>query len=192
MDKLEKMILEYGEVREGNILKVDSFLNHQLNPVFLYQMGEEFYRLFKDKEITKILTIEVSGIAIAVMAALIFKVPVVFAKKTESLNLDKDIYAGKVFSYTKNKEYNIMISKKYLDNNDKVLIIDDFLAEGNAIRGLIDLTKQSKSQIMGIGIAIEKGFQKGGKILRSEGYDLKSLAIVDELKADHIKFRIQQ
>ena len=192
MDKLEKMILEYGEVREGNILKVDSFLNHQLNPVFLYQMGEEFYRLFKDKEITKILTIEVSGIAIAVMAALIFKVPVVFAKKTESLNLDKDIYAGKVFSYTKNKEYNIMISKKYLDNNDKVLIIDDFLAEGNAIRGLIDLTKQSKAQIMGIGIAIEKGFQKGGKILRSEGYDLKSLAIVDELKADHIKFRIQQ
>lgn len=189
MDKLEKMILEYGEVREGNILKVDSFLNHQLNPVFLYQMGEEFYRLFKDKEITKILTIEVSGIAIAVMAALIFKVPVVFAKKTESLNLDKDIYAGKVFSYTKNKEYNIMISKKYLNNNDRVLIIDDFLAEGNAMRGLIDLTKQSGAQIMGIGIAIEKGFQQGGKFLRNEGYNLKSLAIVDELKAGCIKFR---
>ena len=192
MDKLEKMILEYGEVREGNILKVDSFLNHQLNPDFLYQIGEEFYHLFKDKEITKILTIEVSGIAIAIMAALIFKVPVVFAKKTESLNLDKDIYAGKVFSYTKNKEYNIMISKKYLNSNDRVLIIDDFLAEGNAIRGLIDLTKQSKAQIMGIGIAIEKGFQQGGKILRNEGYNLKSLAIVDELKPGHIKFRAQE
>ena len=189
MDKLEKMILEYGEVREGNILKVDSFLNHRLDPDFLYQIGEEFYRLFKDKEITKILTIEVSGIAIAVMAALIFKVPVVFAKKTESLNLDKDVYTGKVFSYTKNKEYNIMISKKYLNNNDRVLIIDDFLAEGNAMRGLIDLTKQSGAQIMGIGIAIEKGFQQGGKFLRNEGYNLKSLAIVDELKAGCIKFR---
>ena len=192
MDKLEKMIIEHGEVREGNILKVDSFLNHQLNPDFLYQMGEEFYRLFKDREITKILTIEVSGIAIAIMAALIFKVPVVFAKKTESLNLDKDIYVSKVFSYTKNKEYNIMIIKKYLGKNDKVLIIDDFLAEGNAIRGLIDLTKQSNAQIMGIGIAIEKGFQQGGKILRSEGYNLKSLAIVDELKTNNIKFRVQQ
>ena len=189
MDKLEKMILEYGKVREGNILKVDSFLNHRLDPDFLYQIGEEFYRLFKDKEITKILTIEVSGIAIAIMTALIFKVPVVFAKKTESLNLDKDVYTGKVFSYTKNKEYNIMISKKYLNNNDRVLIIDDFLAEGNAMRGLIDLTKQSGAQIMGIGIAIEKGFQQGGKFLRNEGYNLKSLAIVDELKAGCIKFR---
>ena len=189
MDKLEKMILEYGEVREGNILKVDSFLNHRLDPDFLYQIGEEFYRLFKDKEITKILTIEVSGIAIAIMTALIFKVPVVFAKKTESLNLDKDVYTGKVFSYTKNKEYNIMISKKYLNNNDRVLIIDDFLAEGNAMRGLIDLTKQSGAQIMGIGIAIEKGFQQGGKFLRNEGYNLKSLEIVDELKAGCIKFR---
>ena len=114
MDSLEKMIIEQGEVREGNILKVDSFLNHQLNPEFLYHMGEEFYGLFKDKEITKILTIEVSGIAVALMAALIFKVPVVFAKKTESLNLDKDIYASKVFSYTKNKVYNIMIAKGIL------------------------------------------------------------------------------
>lgn len=192
MDKLEKMITEYGEVRDGNILKVDSFLNHQLNPEFLYQMGEEFYSLFKNKKITKILTVEVSGIAIAVMAALIFKVPVVFAKKTESLNLDKDIYASKVYSYTKNKEYNIMISKRYLDNSDKVLIIDDFLAEGNAIRGLIDVAKQSGAEVMGIGIAIEKGFQQGGKILRSEGYNLQSLAIVDELKANQIKFRVQK
>ncbi len=191
MDKLEKMIIENGEVKEGNILKVDSFLNHQLNPEFLYQMGEEFYRLFKDKEITRILTIEASGIAIAVMAALIFKVPLVFAKKTESLNLDKDIYTSKVFSYTKNKEYNIMISKKYLHKNDKILIIDDFLAEGNAMKGLIDVAEQSGAQISGIGIAIEKGFQQGGKILRAEGYNLESLAIVDELKPNHIKFRVQ-
>ncbi|NLB33014.1 MAG: xanthine phosphoribosyltransferase, partial [Tissierellia bacterium] len=139
MDKLEKIIKQNGELSEGNILKVDSFLNHQLNPEFLYQMGEEFYRLFKDKGITRILTIEASGIAIAVMAALVFKVPLVFAKKTESLNLDKDIYTSKVFSYNKNKEYNIMISKKYLHKNDKILIIDDFLAEGNAMKGLIDV-----------------------------------------------------
>ena len=191
MDKLEKMIIENGEVREGNILKVDSFLNHQLNPEFLYQMGEEFYRLFKDKEITRILTIEASGIAIAVMAALVFKVPLVFAKKTESLNLDKDIYTSKVFSYTKNKEYNIMISKKYLHKNDKILIIDDFLAEGNAMKGLIDVAEQSGAQIAGIGIAIEKGFQQGGKNLRAKGYNLESLAIVDELKPNSIKFRVQ-
>lgn len=192
MDKLKTMILEKGEVRDGNILKVDSFLNHQLNPDFLYQMGEEFYRLFKDQGITKILTIEVSGIAIALMAALIYKVPVVFAKKTESLNLDKDIYVSKVFSYTKNKEYNIMISKRYLGENDKILIIDDFLAEGNAMRGLIDVANQSGAEVKGIGIAIEKGFQKGGQILRSEGYNLKSLAIVDELKNGNIKFRKEQ
>ena len=184
MDKLEKMIIEKGEVREGNILKVDSFLNHQLNPELLYEIGEEFYRLFKDKKVTKILTIEVSGIAIAVMAALIFKVPLVFAKKTESLNLDKDIYTSKVFSYTKNREYNIMISKKYLESSDKVLVIDDFLAEGNAIKGLIDVAEQSGAQITGIGIVIEKGFQQGGSILRAQGYNLKSLAIVDQLKPD--------
>lgn len=144
MDSLERMILKHGEVKEGNILKVDSFLNHQLNPEFLYKVGEEFYRLFKDEGITKILTIEVSGIALALMTGLFFKVPVVFAKKTVSLNLDKDIYTSKVFSYTKNQVYNIMISKKYLDKSDKVLLIDDFLAEGNAIRGLIDLTQKAE------------------------------------------------
>jgi len=168
---------------------VDSFLNHQLDAEFLYDMGEEMYRLFKDQEITKILTIEVSGIAIAIMAALVFKVPVVFAKKTESLNLDKDVYVGTVYSYTKNKEYKIMISKKYLNENDKLLIIDDFLAEGNAMKGLIDMAKQSKAEVKGIGIAIEKGFQKGGENLRKDGYNLKSLAIVDEMKNGIITFR---
>ncbi len=188
MDKLKEMIIERGEIREGNILKVDSFLNHQLDAEFLYDMGQELYRLFNDQGITKILTIEVSGIAIAVMAALAFKVPVVFAKKTESLNLDKDVYVGKVYSYTKNKTYNIMISKKYLNENDKLLIIDDFLAEGNAMRGLLDVAKQSNAEVKGIGIAIEKGFQKGGEYLRKEGYNLKSLAIVDEMKNGCISF----
>jgi xanthine phosphoribosyltransferase len=152
-------------------------------------MGEEFHRLFKEQKITKILTIEVSGIAIAIMAALVFKVPVVFAKKTESLNLDKDVYVGQVHSYTKNKDYKIMISKKYLNENDKLLIIDDFLAEGSAMRGLMDLAGQSGAEVKGIGIVIEKGFQKGGEILRNEGYNLKSLAIIDDMKDGKITFR---
>lgn len=189
MDKIKKMIIERGEIKDGNILKVDSFLNHQLDAEFLHEVGEEFYRLFKDEGITKILTIEVSGIAIALMTALAFKVPVVFAKKTESLNLDKDVYVGNVFSYTKNKNYNIMISKKYLNENDNLLIIDDFLAEGNAMKCLIDIAGQSRAAVKGIGITIEKGFQKGGNYLRSQGYNLKSLAIVEEMKEGSIVFR---
>lgn len=189
MDKLKEMINERGEVKDGNILKVDSFLNHQLDAEFLYEMGSEFYKLFKDEGITKIVTIEVSGIAIASMAALFFKVPVVFAKKTESVNLDKDVYSSKVYSYTKMKEYNIMVSKRYLNENDKLLIIDDFLAVGNAMKGLIDVSKQSGAEVKGIGIVIEKGFQQGGKFLRSEGYNLKSLAIVEEMKNGNIIFR---
>ncbi len=189
MDKLKEMIKNRGEIKDGNILKVDSFLNHQLDVGFLYEMGEEFYRLFKDEGITKIVTIEVSGIAIASMAALFFKVPVVFAKKTESINLDKDVYSGKVYSYTKEREYNIMISKKYLDENDKLLIIDDFLAVGNAIKGLLDVSKQSGAEVKGIGIVIEKGFQQGGKFLRSEGYNLKSLVVVDEMKDGNVIYR---
>jgi len=189
MDSLKEMIYKNGEIKDGNILKVDSFLNHQLDAEFLYEMGCEFYRLFKNEEITKIVTIEVSGIAIAAMAALFFKVPVIFAKKTESINLDKDIYSSKVYSYTKQKDYNIMVSKKYLNKNDKLLIIDDFLAAGNAMNGLIDLSKQSGAEIKGIGIVIEKGFQAGGKLLRSEGYNLKSLAIIEEMKNGNILFR---
>jgi len=189
MDKLKEMINERGEVKDGNILKVDSFLNHQLDAEFLYEMGNEFYRLFKDEGITKIVTIEVSGIAIASMAALFFKVPVVFAKKTESVNLDKDVYSSKVYSYTKKKEYNIMVSKRYLNENDKLLIIDDFLAVGNAMKGLIDVANQSGAKVKGIGIVIEKGFQQGGEFLRSEGFNLKSLAIVDEMKNGNVIFR---
>lgn len=189
MDKLKQMIIERGEIRDGDILMVDSFINHQLDADFLYEMGKEIYNLFKGEEITKIVTIEVSGIAIAIMAGLLFKVPVVFAKKTESLNLDTDIYKEKVISYTKKKEYNIMISKKYLNSNDKVLIIDDFLAEGNAMNGLINLVKESNADVKGIAIAIEKGFQKGGKILREHGYNLQSLAIIDKMENNMITFR---
>lgn len=189
MDKLKKMIIERGEIKVGNVLKVDSFLNHQLDVEFLHEMGEELYRLFKDKNITKILTIEVSGIAVASMAALHFKVPVVFAKKTESLNLDNDIYKGRVVSYTKNKEYNIMISKKYLKENDRLLIIDDFLAEGNAMKSLIDLAHESGASVEGIGIVIEKGFQKGGTYLRNQGYNLKSLAVIEKMEDGKIEFR---
>jgi len=192
MDKLKKKIVEAGEVREGQVLKVDSFLNHQLDVELLYEIGEEIYNLFKDRKITKILTIEVSGIAIAVMAAMYFKVPVVFAKKTESLNLDSDVYKGKVVSYTKNKEYNIMISKKYLNQDDRLLIIDDFLAEGNAMKSLINLAYESGASVEGIGIAIEKGFQNGGMYLRSMNFNLKSLVIIDALKEGAIIFRDEQ
>lgn len=189
MDKLKQMILDKGEVREGNVLKVDNFLNHQIESQFIYEVGEEFYRLFKDEGINKIVTIEVSGIAVAVMASLFFKVPVVFAKKTESLNLDKDIYKSKVFSYSKRKEYNIMISQRYLNKDDKILIIDDFLAVGNAMTGLIDVCQQGGAEVKGIGIVIEKGFQEGGQLLRSQGYNLKSLAIVDDMSDGKIVFR---
>lgn len=189
MEKLKKMILERGEIRDGNILKVDSFLNHQLDVEFLHEAGEEFYNLFKDAGVTKILTIEVSGIAIASMAALFFKVPVVFAKKSQSLNLDKDVFKGRVFSYTKNKIYDVMVSKSYLKPEDRLLIIDDFLAEGNAMKGLIDMVEQSGATIVGIGAVIEKGFQEGGSYLREKGYNLKSLAIIDEMGEGYVKFR---
>ena len=192
MNKLKKKIVEAGEVREGRVLKVDSFLNHQLDVELLYEIGEELFNLFKDRKITKILTIEVSGIAIAVMAAMHFKVPVVFAKKTESLNLDSDVYKGKVVSYTKNKEYNIMISKKYLNQDDRLLIIDDFLAEGNAMKSLINLAHESGASVEGIGITIEKGFQNGGNYLRNMNFNLKSLVVIDALKEGTIIFRDEQ
>lgn len=189
MERLKKMIMEKGETRGGDILKVDSFLNHQIDADLLYDMGEAFYEHFKDAGITKILTIEVSGIAIAMMAALFFKVPVVFAKKTESLNLDKEVYTGKVYSYTKNRTYDIMVSKKYLSEGDRLLIVDDFLADGNAMKGLLDVVEKSGATVGGIGIAIEKGFQPGGVYLREKGYELQSLAIVDDLSGGVIRFR---
>lgn len=189
MDRLKDEILLNGEVREGNILKVDNFLNHMLDVELLGEVGKEFYRLFKDEGITKVLTLEASGIAIAVLTAQQFNVPAVFAKKVDSQNLDREVYTSKVFSYTKGLEYTIRVSKKYIGKNDKLLLIDDFLADGNALRGLLDIAKQSGAETKGIGIVIEKGFLDGGKALRAEGYNLKSLAIVESMGKDGIVFR---
>ena len=181
MKLLEERIKEDGQVRPGNILKVDSFLNHQLDVALLEQLGKEFYEKFKDKNITRILTIEASGIALACLTAQYFKVPVVFAKKAKSKNLDGELYTSTVHSYTYGKDFTVTLSKKFLSKEDTVLLIDDFLAVGKAMRGLIDICNQAEGEIAGIGIAIEKGFQSGGKELRETGYDVYSLAIVDEM-----------
>ena len=181
MKLLEERIKEDGQVRPGNILKVDSFLNHQLDVALLEQLGKEFYEKFKDKNITRILTIEASGIALACLTAQYFKVPVVFAKKAKSKNLDGELYTSTVHSYTYGKDFTVTLSKKFLSKEDTVLLIDDFLAVGKAMRGLIDICNQAEAEIAGIGSAIEKGFQSGGKELRETGYDVYSLAIVDEM-----------
>ena len=181
MKLLEERIKEDGQVRPGNILKVDSFLNHQLDVALLEQLGKEFYEKFKDKNITRILTIEASGIALACLTAQYFKVPVVFAKKAKSKNLDGELYTSTVHSYTYGKDFTVTLSKKFLSKEDTVLLIDDFLAVGKAMRGLIDICNQAEAEIAGIGNAIEKGFQSGGKELRESGYDVYSLAIVDEM-----------
>lgn len=184
MNRIEELIVERGEIRPGNILKVDSFLNHQIDMQALNDIADAFCEHFKGKEITRVLTIEASGIAIAVAVAMRLNVPVVFAKKTESLNLDADRYSTRVYSFTKQKEYNVQLSKKYLDADDKVLIIDDFLALGGAANGLIDLVTQAGAEVVGIGIVIEKAFQAGGKTLREQGYDLFSLAMIEKFNED--------
>jgi len=190
MKLLEERIKADGQVRPGNILKVDSFLNHQLDVSLLEELGKEFYERFKDKGITRILTIEASGIALACCAAQYFHVPVVFAKKAKSKNLDGDLYTSTVHSFTYNKDFTVTLSKKFLGSEDKVLLIDDFLAVGKAMRGLIDICKQANAEISGIGIAIEKGFQCGGKELREMGHEVYSLAIIDEMTDDgNITFR---
>lgn len=189
MKALEDKIRTEGDVAEGGILKVDSFLNHQLDVAFLNVLGEEFKRLFNSDKITKILTIEASGIAIASIVAQHFNVPVLFAKKAESKNLDKETYESDVYSYTKGKTYKIKVSKKFLTPDDHVLAIDDFLANGEAALGLVDIIEQSGATLEGIGIVIEKGFQKGGDRLREAGINLKSLAIIDSLDNCEIKFR---
>lgn len=190
MELLKERIVKDGIVRQGNILKVDNFLNHQLDVQLLNEIGKEFKRLFADKEINKILTIEASGIAIASITAQYFdNVPVVFAKKAKSKNIDGDVYTSTVHSFTYGKEYTITVSKKYLNENDKVLIIDDFLAVGKAMDGLLDVVSQSGAEVSGIGIVIEKGFQNGGDKLREKGYNLHSLAIVDSMEDCIIKFR---
>ena len=193
MNFLEERIMKDGIVREGNVLKVDSFLNHQMDVELLDQMGAEFKRRFDGKPINKILTIEASGIGIACMAARHFGVPVVFAKKSKSINIDGDVYAAEVESFTHRCKNMVIVSKKYLSPEDNVLIIDDFLANGCALQGLISIVGQSGGKVSGIGIAVEKGWQAGGRSIRNLGYHLESLAIVESMNAEtgEIVFRPQ-
>ena len=190
---LEERIVKDGIVKEGNVLKVDSFLNHQMDIRLFDQIGEEFKKRFEGTEINKILTIEASGIGIACVVARHFDVPVVFAKKSKSINIEGDVYVAEVESFTHKCKNQVIVSKKFINPEDKILIIDDFLANGCALQGLISIVKSAGASVEGIGIAVEKGFQTGGQVIRNLGYHLESLAIVDSMDAatGEIKFREQ-
>ncbi len=189
MNSLQKRILTDGTVLPGNILKVDSFLNHQIDTSLLRDMGKDFYELFKNKNITKILTIEASGIAIACYAADFFGVPVVFAKKGKHKNVGKDVWTAEVFSYTKGTSYEVSVSKLYINENDRILVIDDFLANGQAVLGLQKIINDAGAELCGAGIAITKCFQQGEKLLLDAGIDVKSLAAIESMEDCVIKFR---
>ena len=190
MKLLQDRIVADGKIEAGNILKVDSFLNHQIDVSLLEEIGQEFKRQFGDREVNKILTIEASGIAIACIAARYFNVPVVFAKKSRSLNIAGDVYTAKVESFTHKNTNDIIVSKKFLSPEDRILIVDDFLANGKAILGLCQLVEQAGATLVGAGVVIEKGFQDGGKRIREAGIDLRSLAILDEMDVNTgIRFR---
>ena len=193
MNFLEERILKDGVVKPGNVLKVESFLNHQMDITLMDQMADEFKRRFSGKPINKVLTIEASGIGIACSVARVFQVPMIFAKKSKSINIDGDMYVAEVESFTHKNTNQVIVSKKFLSPDDHVLIIDDFLANGCALNGLISIVEASGATVEGLGIAIEKGFQNGGKILREKGYHLESLAIVDAMDAETgtITFRAQ-
>ena len=189
MKLLEERILKDGKLGEGNVLKVDSFLNHQIDVLFLCELGKEFKRIFSNCEITKILTIEASGIGIACLTAQFFNVPVVFAKKTKTINIYGDAYISKVESFTHKTTYDIFVSKNFLSPEDKVLIIDDFLAKGNALTALVELVKKSGATPAGVGIVIEKAFQDGGRALRESGLRIESLARIESMSIENgIKF----
>ena len=192
MNCLEERILKDGIVKEGNVLKVDSFLNHQMDIALFGEMAKEWKRRFADKEINKILTIEASGIGIAAVAAMEFGVPVVFAKKSKSINLEGEMYTAEVESFTHKNKNQVIVSKKFLDETDKILIIDDFLANGCALQGLIQIVQQAGASVEGIGIAVEKGFQPGGQIIRNLGYQLESLAIVDGMNHEDGSIELRQ
>lgn len=193
MNFLEERIVKDGIVKEGNVLKVDSFLNHQMDIDLFNQMGEEFKKRFEGKNINKIVTIEASGIGIACVVAQHFNVPVVFAKKSKSINIEGDMYIAEVESFTHKCKNQVIVSKKFLNEDDHVLVIDDFLANGCALQGLISIINQAGGTVEGIGIAVEKGFQVGGNIIRNLGYQLESLAIVEDMDAEtgKITFREQ-
>ena len=193
MNFLEERIVKDGVVRPGNVLKVDSFLNHQMDVSLMEEIGREFHRRFAQKPITKVLTIEASGIGMAVFVAKEFGVPMVFAKKSKSVNIDADTYVAQVESFTHKNTNQVIVSNKFLNSEDHVLIIDDFLANGCALKGLISIVEQAGATVEGLGIVIEKGFQDGGKIIRDMGYPLESLAIVESMDAEtgNISFRRQ-
>ena len=193
MKLLEERIRKDGVMKAGQVLKVDSFINHQMDIELFNEMGKEFKRLFAEKEINKILTIEASGIGIACIVAQHFNVPVVFAKKAKSINLDGEMYTTKIESFTHKKVYDVIVSKKFLSAEDKVLIIDDFLANGCAVAGLVDLVRSAGATVEGVGIVVEKGFQQGGRILREKGLQVESLAIVESMNHEtgEIVFRQQ-
>ena len=191
MQLLKDRIRKDGKIKEGNVLKVDSLLNHQMDVKLFQEIGKEFKRRFEGEEITKILTIEASGIGIACVAAEVFDVPVVFAKKTQTKNIAGDVYTTKVESFTHGRVYDIIVSREFLGKGDKVLLIDDFLANGKALEGLAELVKKSGAELVGAGVVIEKGFQVGGDIIRSKGIHLESLAIVESMdeKTGEVVFR---
>ena len=189
MELLKQRILRDGAVRPGNILKVDSFLNHQMDIDLVNEIGKEFYRRFEGFPVTKILTIEASGIGIACITAQYFHVPIVFAKKTQGVNLDGDLLTTKVESFTKKTVYDVVVAKRFLTPDDHVLLIDDFLANGCALMGLIDLVNKAGASLTGAGIVIEKGFQSGGQKVRDMGVRLESLAIIDSMTEDSLSFR---
>ncbi len=184
MQLLEERILKDGKVFPGNVLKVDSFLNHQVDVELINEIGKEFYRLFKDCGVNKIFTIEASGIGIACITAQYFHVPVVFAKKTLGKNIAADVYSTPIKSFTHGKTYDVIVSQEFLNKEDKILIIDDFLAQGCALNGLIELIKSAGAQIVGAGIVIEKAFQQGGDLIRSEGVRVESLARIESMTDD--------
>ena len=189
MKALEEKIRKEGKIFSGNIVKVGSFLNHRLDVNFLMDMGEEIARLYEGAGVNKILTVEASGIAMAVCVASKMKVPVVFGKKSSAKNLSEDVYTTTIDSFTHKKSNSVAVSKEFITEEDKILIVDDFLANGEAIRGLIDIVNQAKAEVIGCAIAIEKGFQGGGDKLRSEGVRVESLAIIDGMTDTTIKFR---
>lgn len=192
MELLRERIIKEGRILPGNIIKVDSFLNHQMDPRFIREIGKEFSNRFKDKNITKVITIEASGIAVAIMVGLELGVPVVFAKKQKAGNMGDSIYYSTVKSYTKGTEWNIAVSKDYLNENDRVVIIDDFLAMGQAALGLVDIIEQSGAALIAVGIVIEKGFQEGGKLLREKGIPVESLAIIKTIHDGEIIFEYKE
>jgi len=194
MNFLEERIIKDGVVKPGNVLKVESFLNHQMDIALMDQIAEEFKRRFADKPINKILTIEASGIGIACSVARVFNTPMVFAKKSKSINIDGEMYVAEVESFTHKNTNQVIVSKKFLSPDDHILIVDDFLANGCALNGLISIVESAGATVEGLGIVIEKGFQDGGKNLREKGYHLESLAIVESMDAEtgSIEFRAQE